>query len=739
MPFAQTETDNLILLTTDDLALGINHQTGALVHLSSSGSASVIKKTGATLDVRLNGNWLNQPTRYLSHTIEESAEGVTLSVTLALGPLTVVDRFHLLGLLVERTVRVGASEKTPKKLQLNGLRLIIPGAAIGDPAECRFEAPASAVRPRLSLAVAARQTLEAPGIDPEFAPGARSRRGTAINDCPDVTPGLMVVHNPNFAEGQSLLVWYVSKIEAATTLVTGDGQRADLVHQPALAAWLLAGEPVEGGRQYILLHHGNYQSALAAYHGYYAHTGIEPPLYGQPPAWASGAAIYEVHPGQFGGFQGLTAHIPTLADMGIDALYLLPIMAFDDRHQDAGRPNQTWDENWLSGGSPYAMKDFEKLDPSLGTETDFKDLVETAHAHNMRVLLDFVPQGCALDARYVTEHPEWFCRDPMGNMVHSHGWLDTWSLDWANPDYQTYMLNWSLRLVREWDIDGYRVDAPYGKEPNWNPNLLYHASATNLGVIRMLECLQTGLKAIKSDSVLLCELFGPVFSYSHDLVYDYYPMVMAYEMLDGRLTPGEFETWLDDYWRVMPPGAARVCFTETHDTRDPHPPAYMLRGSAGERALFGLLIAAGFVPMIWAGQERGLEDFYRGMLHARRQNPALVAGKFIFNAITCREIDSDRPRRGHEYLFNLLRQHDDEVVWNLISFHPEYTSFAFDLPLDRLGLDPTATYRLRDLPTDELFNEYGRTEWPGEEFSNLILTPQMFRPYLLRIEQISQR
>ena len=44
-------------------------------------------------------------------------------------------------------------------------------------------------------------------------------------------------------------------------------------------------------------------------------------------------------------------------------------------------------------------------------------------------------------------------------MVHSHNWIDTWSFDWANTDYHDYMLDWSLRFVREWDVDGYRIDA----------------------------------------------------------------------------------------------------------------------------------------------------------------------------------------------------------------------------------------------------------------------------------------
>jgi glycosidase len=487
---------------------------------------------------------------------------------------------------------------------------------------------------------------------------------------------------------------------------------------------------LRGGTQYILLHDGDYASALDAYRACYTRSGISPPLYGQSPNWVAEAAIYEVHPGQFGGFQGLAAHVATLAEMGINVLYLLPVMEYDNRN------GQPWDENWLGGGSPYAIKDYERLDPSLGSEADFKRLVQEAHAYGMRVLLDFVPQGCALDARYVAEHPEWFCRDESGALVHSHGWIDTWSFDWANVEYHAYMLDWSLRHVREWDVDGYRVDAPHGKEPNWAPDVLYHASGTNLGVVPLLEQLQTGLKAAKPDGALLCELFGPIFTRSHDMCYDYYPMVMAYETLDRRLTPRELGDWLDDYWRVMPPGAVRVSFTETHDTRNFYPPAYALRGSIAERGLFGILIMSGFTPMIWSGQEKGLEDFYRRILNARRRSAALRQGDFYFNTVGCQEAVAERNYQAHDWVFCLPRRHSDEVVWGLVSFWPEKTPFEFSLPTAALGLDPNASYRLHELIEGVDWDEYGRAVWSGADLARVVLSPEPYRPYLLHVQPV---
>jgi len=228
----------------------------------------------------------------------------------------------------------------------------------------------------------------------------------------------------------------------------------------------------------------------------------------------------------------------------------------------------------------------------------------------------------------------------------------------------------------------------------------------------------------------------PLFVRNHDLACDYHPVVMLYELLSQRLTPAEFLTWLQDYWAVMPPEALRVAFTETHDTRRFHPPAYAWRGSAAERAMFGILVASGFIPMVWAGQERGLEDFHRAILRARAASRAIREGVFIYDAVITESAFRSEARAGdgHLWVFNLVRRADDEIVWALVSLWPEKTTFAFHLDADVLGLNPSATYRLHDLVADEDFDEYGRATWRGSELRDFTLTPEPYRPYLLRLD-----
>ena len=99
---------------------------------------------------------------------------------------------------------------------------------------------------------------------------------------------------------------------------------------------------LDGGVQYILLHEGDYQQSLARFRSASDQTGITLPIYGEIDRALDWTGIYEVHPGQFGGFAGLRRALPRIKELAVDTLYLLPIMAHRNK---LGLP---WDENWRS-------------------------------------------------------------------------------------------------------------------------------------------------------------------------------------------------------------------------------------------------------------------------------------------------------------------------------------------------------------------------------------------------------
>lgn len=108
-----------------------------------------------------------------------------------------------------------------------------------------------------------------------------------------------------------------------------------------------------------------------------------------------------------GTFLKAIALLPFLQTLGVEILYLLPIFARGEKYKKGEL------------GSPYAVKDFYRLDPSLHdpllgaptparVETGFKALVEACHLLGIRVIVDFVFRTAARDSELILEHPEWF-------------------------------------------------------------------------------------------------------------------------------------------------------------------------------------------------------------------------------------------------------------------------------------------------------------------------------------------
>jgi starch synthase (maltosyl-transferring) len=184
-------------------------------------------------------------------------------------------------------------------------------------------------------------------------------------------------------------------------------------------------------------------------------------------------AWYELFPRSFGGLAGVRDHLPHVAELGFDVLYLPPIHPIGRGYRKG--PNNTLTATPDDPGSPWAIGSEEgghtAIHPDLGTFTDFEALVERAHELGMEIALDYALQ-CSPDHPWVKEHPEWFHRRPDGSIAYAENppkkYQDIYPINFwpaAEAD-RTALWDACKEIVDFWIGKGvriFRVDNPHTK------------------------------------------------------------------------------------------------------------------------------------------------------------------------------------------------------------------------------------------------------------------------------------
>src|SRR5204863_1496836 len=132
-----------------------------------------------------------------------------------------------------------------------------------------------------------------------------------------------------------------------------------------------------------------------------------------------GLRIYNLFPTLAGSIAGWTEHLPRIAAMGFNAVYLNPF------HYPG------------FSGSIYAVKDYYRLNPRLRGNSRKSDdallrgFTAAAARHGLRVIMDLVVNHTSKDSELIAERPEWFARDPSGEV------LSPFAIDPAHPERKT--------------------------------------------------------------------------------------------------------------------------------------------------------------------------------------------------------------------------------------------------------------------------------------------------------------
>ena len=218
-------------------------------------------------------------------------------------------------------------------------------------------------------------------------------------------------------------------------------------------------------------------------------------------AWWRHAVIYQIYPRSWadangdgiGDLPGITARLPYLRDLGVDAVWLSPF--YTSPQADAG----------------YDVADYRDIDPLFGTLADADAMIARAHELGLKVIVDLVPNHSSDEHAWFQaalaagpgspERARYMFRDGKGehgelppnnwdSVFGGPGWTRTtnpdgtpgqWYLhlfdpkqpdfDWTNPEVRAEFED-VLRFWLDRGVDGFRVDVAHGlvKEeglPDW--------------------------------------------------------------------------------------------------------------------------------------------------------------------------------------------------------------------------------------------------------------------------------
>ena len=373
------------------------------------------------------------------------------------------------------------------------------------------------------------------------------------------------------------------------------------------------------------------------------------------PEWTKDAIVYNIFPDSFadgkrkiscnsevglgGTIRGIADNLDYIASIGFNCIYMNPIFKAESYHR-------------------YDTLDYYEIDPQMGTREDLKNLVEQAHSLGIRVILDGVFNHISsshfmfrdvlehgLDSEYydcfyqLPEHPEvpdpgeypkYTCFSYVSNMPKTNT---------ANPYLRQYFCDVGTYWIREFDIDGWRLDV---------------ANELDDGFLRTFR---TVVKQAKPDALIVGEVWENAAHYLNGDMLDsamnydfrrYCRRFFAEETVGAETFDTNVSTMLLRYRENAL--NAQLNLLDSHDVS-----RYLtLCGGNADKMELAVLLQMTFpgMPCVFYGNEKGLcgtteseyrqamawdkthplEEVYRSLIALRKEHPALRYGNFRTNA-----------------------------------------------------------------------------------------------------------
>jgi cyclomaltodextrinase len=322
-----------------------------------------------------------------------------------------------------------------------------------------------------------------------------------------------------------------------------------------------------------------------------------------PPAWAKESVIYHLFVDRFypgdgkdwlqtddlmgfcgGTLWGVRDKLDYIIDLGITVIWLSPTFVTPTHHG-------------------YDVTDYFHVEPRLGGDEALHALVEAAHARGIRVLLDVAfnhlsdqhPYFLDAFADPASPYRDWFYFDQSEIGYRTFFGVDTMpQLNVTNPAVREWLLDIGRYWLREFNVDGYRLDVADGPGPSFWTDF-------------WLAC-----KSVKPDCLCFGEVVDAPDVQQHyigrmDGLLDFHlGAALRYTYGTERWTQVEFDRFYQRHSRYYPDNFLMFSFLDNHDMDR------FLSIAAGDKDALRRAAAVLFdlprVPVIFYGTEIGLNQ-----------------------------------------------------------------------------------------------------------------------------------
>lgn len=370
----------------------------------------------------------------------------------------------------------------------------------------------------------------------------------------------------------------------------------------------------------------------------------------QHPQWLYDAVLYELNVRQFtpeGTLRAAGERLEALKNLGVDAIWLMPIYPIGKE----GRKG--------SLGSYYSIQDYCRVNPEFGTMKDFDAFVRKCHKLGMKVILDWVANHTARDAKWVKSKPaDWYEREADGSPKVPWDWTDTAKLNYENRQVWQGQIDSMRYWLEKHSIDGFRCDMAM------------------LVPIEFWQEVSRQLRSIKPDLMMLAEAEEQNLFWegAFNACYGWKVHHLMNDVAQQRCRITVLRDWIYADRNEYPRSAIRMSFTSNHDENSWSGSEFERMGDAHKIMAALSFLMPQSLPLIYTGQEVGYDhsfafferdplpdytpnaytEFYTKLCHMKHNNPALrsgeMGGEFIeihSNAEDClmllvREVEGNR-------------------------------------------------------------------------------------------------